>query len=63
MIKNHLKTKSKRSAPQRYASELAGLLRSRLPAFLGAPGEGAPDIIAAVLQVGNLFPGLCCQKK
>jgi hypothetical protein len=40
---------------QWYASELAGLLRSRLPAFLGALGEGSPDIIAAVLQVSNLY--------
>lgn len=35
---------------QWYSSELSGLLRSRLPAFLGQ-GETTPDIIAAVLQV------------
>jgi hypothetical protein len=40
---------------QWYHTELAGLLRSRLPAFLGATGEGSPDIIAAVLQVRMLI--------
>ncbi|WIA23852.1 hypothetical protein OEZ85_013510 [Tetradesmus obliquus] len=40
---------------QWYASELSGLLRSRLPAFLGTAGEGSPDIIAAVLQARALW--------